>query len=100
MSKSKFYAWVGRYGKANEYNALIPRDFWLEPWEREAIIRFCIDNPLEGYRRLAFMMLDGDIDAVSPATSWRILSKAGLLVKVEQEEKSERNGFRPAAEAA
>jgi putative transposase len=93
VAKSKFYAWVGRYGKANEHNALIPRDFWLEPWEREAVIRFCIDNPLEGYRRLTFMMLDGDIVAVSPATVWRVLSKAGLLSRWSRKKSLKETGF-------
>jgi len=79
VRKSKFYTWIKRYGKVNEHNAPIPRDFWLEEWEREAIIQFCVDNPLEGYRRLTFMMLDRNVVAVSPASVWRILSKAGLL---------------------
>jgi hypothetical protein len=30
----------------------------MEPWEKEAIIGFHLQNPLEGYRRLTFMMLD------------------------------------------
>jgi hypothetical protein len=38
IRKSKFYKWIERYGKVNEHNASIPRDFWLEEWEREAII--------------------------------------------------------------
>jgi hypothetical protein len=25
------------YGRVNEHNAWIPRDFWLKPWEKEAI---------------------------------------------------------------
>jgi hypothetical protein len=33
----------------------------LEPWEKEAIIGFHLKNPLEGYRRLTFMMLDADV---------------------------------------
>ena len=93
VAKSKFYTWVGRYGKANEHNALIPREFWLEPWEREAIIGFCIDNALEGYRRLTFMMLDGDIVAVSPATVWRVLSKAGLLAGWNRKKSLKGTGF-------
>jgi hypothetical protein len=32
----------------NEHNGWIPRDFWLEPWEKEAIIDFHLQNPLEG----------------------------------------------------
>jgi transposase InsO family protein len=90
---SKFYTWIERYGKANEHNALIPRDFWLEEWEREAIIRFCIDNPLEGYRRLTFMMLDRDVVAVSPVTTWRVLSKAGLLIKWNKKKSKKGTGF-------
>jgi hypothetical protein len=60
IAPGKFYDWGSRYGKANEHNALIPRDHWIEPWEREAIVDFHHKNPLNGYRRLAFMMLDAD----------------------------------------
>jgi hypothetical protein len=31
----------------NEHNGWIPRDFWLEPWEKEAIIGFHLKNPLD-----------------------------------------------------
>jgi putative transposase len=75
---SKFYGWRKRYGKVNEHNGGVPRDFWLEDWEKRAIIAFHPKNPLEGYRRLAFMMLDADIVAVSPASVWRVPSRAGL----------------------
>ena len=85
VSKSKFYNWVERYGKANEHNAQIPRDFWLACWEREAIIKFAIDNPLEGYRRLTFMMLDQNVVAVSPSSTWRIHFKSRHASEVEPE---------------
>jgi hypothetical protein len=29
-------------------------------WEKQAIVGFHFKNPLEGYRRLTFMMLDAD----------------------------------------
>jgi len=50
IARSKFYDWIKRYGKVNEHNAWIPRDFWLEAWEKKAIITFYQDHPLEGYR--------------------------------------------------
>jgi putative transposase len=78
---SKFYDWRERYGKANEHNAWVPRDFWLEDWEKKAIVDFHLKNPLEGYRRLTFMMLDQDVVAVSPSSVWRVLGQAGLLAK-------------------
>ena len=40
VTASKFYNWRQRYGCVNEHNGWVPRDFWLEPWEKEAIIGF------------------------------------------------------------
>jgi putative transposase len=79
ITRSKFHDWRARYGMANEHNALVPRDFWLEPWEREAILAFASEHPLEGYRRLTFMMIDADVVAVSSPTVYRVLKRAGRL---------------------
>jgi transposase InsO family protein len=79
ISRSKYYDWRERYGKANEHNGLIPRDHWLQAWERRAIIDFHHEFPLEGYRRLTFMMLDRDVVAVSPSSTYRVLKAAGLI---------------------
>jgi putative transposase len=79
IAPSKFYDWKKRYGKANEHNGSVPRDHWLEPWEKEAIVAFHDEYPLEGYRRLTFMMLDQGVVAVSPATTYRVLKAAGRL---------------------
>jgi len=93
ISSSKFYNWQQRYGKANEHNGLIPRDFWLEDWEKKAIIDFHHQYPLEGYRRLTFMMLDRDIVAVSPSSTYRVLSEAGLLKKWSSKVSRKGTGF-------
>jgi len=79
LGTSKFHTWKDRYGKANEHNGQIPRDFWLEDWEKTAILDFHDRHPLEGYRRLTFMMLDDDVAAVSPASVYRVLKAAGRL---------------------
>jgi len=79
LASSKFYDWRRRYGRVNEHNGWIPRDFWLEDWEKRAIIEFHDRFPLEGYRRLTFMMLDADVVAVSPSSVWRVLHGAGRL---------------------
>ena len=81
MTASKFYDWRDRYGKGNEHNGWVPRDSWLEDWEKQAIIGFHLKNPLEGYRRLTFLRLDAGIVAVSPTSVWRVLGQAGLLSK-------------------
>jgi hypothetical protein len=57
----------------------VPRDHWLDPEEKKAILDFHDQLPLEGYRRLTFMMLDRDIAAASPATVYRVLKNAGRI---------------------
>lgn len=79
IASSKFYAWRKHYGRANEHNGWIPRDYWLAPREREAIVSYFHRHPDDGYRRLTFMMLDENVVAVSPTTVWRVLNGAGLL---------------------
>ena len=90
---SKFYDWKKRYGKANEHNAQVPRDWWLEDWEKEAIVTYQQAHPLEGYRRLAFMMLDDDIVAVSPSSVYRVLGQAGLMRRYNTKPSKKGTGF-------
>ena len=93
IARSKYYDWKKRYGKVNEHNAWIPRDFWLTDSERQAIINYHDDNPLEGYRRLCYMMIDDDIAAVSPSSVYRVLSNAGLLSKFNGKKSKKGTGF-------
>lgn len=79
LATSKFHNWKHRYGMANEHNAQVPRDWWLEDWEKQAILDYHARHALEGYRRLAFMMLDDDVVAVSPASVYRVLKQARRL---------------------
>jgi putative transposase len=79
LSPRQYHRWQERFGKVNEHNGLVPRDHWLEAWEKVAIVQFARAYPLEGYRRLTFMMLDRDIVAVSPASVYRVLREAGLI---------------------
>lgn len=82
-----------RYGKANEHNHAVPRDNWLAAWEREAILAFHARYPLEGYRRLAFMMLDQDAVAVSPASVYRVLRDAGVIDRLKPVSSLKGTGF-------
>lgn len=79
IARSKFNRWNRRVGSPNQHNAAVPRDFWLEDWEKTAIVTFHDLYPLEGYRRLTYMMLDADVVAVSPSSVYRVLKAAGKL---------------------
>ena len=93
IGRGKFYQWRKRYGKANEHNAWIPRDFWLEQWERDAITDYFEKHPTEGYRRLTYMMMDADIVAVSPSSVYRVLRDAGLLRRWNGKPSKKGTGF-------
>ncbi len=93
IAQSKFFDWKKRYGKVNEHNGTIPRDFWMEDWEKKAILDFHHSNPLEGYRRLTFMMLDADIVAVSPSSVYRVLREAGVMDRFNGKKSKKGTGF-------
>lgn len=93
LSPRQYHRWQERFGKVNEHNHLVPRDHWLETWEKEAIVDFCLEYPLEGYRRLTFMMLDRDIVAVSPASVYRVLKQAGLIQGLWRKPSKKGQGF-------
>src|SRR5438445_3972616 len=93
IARGKFFDWRQRYGQANEHNALVPRDHWLDEGERQAILDYFDRHPLEGYRRLTFMMLDGDVVAVSPATTYRVLAGAGRLDRWARARSKKGTGF-------
>jgi putative transposase len=93
IARGKFYDWRKRYGKANEHNALVPRDHWLTDEEKQSIVAFHEQFPLEGYRRLTFMMLDRDVVAASPASVYRVLSAAGLLDRWNKKPSKKGTGF-------
>jgi putative transposase len=93
LATSKWHNWKRRYGKANEHNALVPRDHWLEDQEKKAILDFHQEHPLEGYRRLTFMMLDANVAAVSPSSVYRVLKAAGVLERHNSKPSLKGTGF-------
>jgi len=77
----------------NEHNKLVPRDHWLETWEKQAILSFHAEHSCEGYRRLTYMMMDQDIVAVSPASVYRVLKQNGCLDRWNPAKTGKGKGF-------
>ena len=93
LSVGKFYHWRQRYGQANQHNGRVPRDFWLQDWEKQAILDYQELYPTEGYRRLTYMMIDADVVAVSPSSVFRVLSEAGRLRRWAHRASKKGTGF-------
>ena len=93
IGKSKYHTWKRRYGKVNEHNAQVPRDHWLEDREKRAIVGYAREHSGEGYRRLTYMMMDGDVVAASPASVYRVLKGAGLMASWNRKPSKKGTGF-------
>jgi len=84
ITSSKYYSWRNKQvipgdNPVNRFK--IPKSHWLLYSEINAIIDYAKEHPEEGYRRLAYMMLDENVVAASPSSVYRVLKKAGLLNK-------------------
>lgn len=81
IRQNKYSAWKSMHNVPPVHNGIVPKDHWLLPEERLAIIAYAKAHPGEGYRRLTYMMLDEDVVAVSPSSTYRVLKQEGLLNK-------------------
>ena len=95
VPEGTFYQWKQRYGKVSEHNGWVPRDHWLLDSEKRAILDFYGEHPLDGYRRLTYMMLDRDIVAVSPASVYRVLKAADVMQRSNRKVSKKGTGFKP-----
>ena len=93
IREAKFYDGKQRYGHVNEHNGKVPRDWWLTEAETAAILKYHDEHPLEGYRRLTFLMLDADIVAVAPSTVYRVLSENQRLKRQHWSPSKKGTGF-------
>lgn len=68
------------------------------PWEIDATVEYALENPKEGYMRLAYMMMDDDVVYISPSSVYRILSERDLLSRFKKSTKSSgKYTFKPEA---
>ncbi len=93
VQPTQFYRWTARYGRVNTHNGQMPRDHWLTPAERQAMLDYYDTHAPEGYRCLTFIMLDADVVAVSPATVYRVLRAAGVLDRWNHRPSRKGTGF-------
>lgn len=79
ITRWKFARWTTAYGAVPTPHGPVPRDHWLTRAEQDGILLFHEQHPLEGDRRLTYMLLDAGDIAVSPTSVYRVLQAAGRL---------------------
>jgi Transposase and inactivated derivatives len=77
----------------NEHNGWVPRDFWLEDWEKQAIIGFHLKNPLEGLPAADVHDAGRRHRGGESDQRWRVLGQAGLLSKWNGKPSKKGTGF-------
>jgi len=81
VPRSVYYDWRARGDRLSDRSA--PGFLLDKPLaeEVEAVVAYALEHTREGYRRLAWMMVDEDVAYLSPATVYRILSEKDLLCR-------------------
>jgi len=79
IKRGRYYEWEKRKDQPKKHNAPLPKSHWLLESERLAIVNYAKGHLQAGYRRMTYLMLDEDVVAVSPSTTYRVLKEAGMI---------------------
>ncbi len=93
IARTKFLRWSTHYGRVPTPHGPVPREHWLTQAERDRILSFHAQHPLDGYRALAYLMLDAAVVAVSPTSVYRVLKDAGRLDRWTRTPSKQGTGF-------
>jgi transposase InsO family protein len=94
ISSSNYYRWCSEIsnGSLIDNRGRTPSLDRTLPEEEQRLIAYALRHPQEGYRRLAWMMVDEDVVYLCPSTVYRILDKNDLLYRWKR---SSSVGIRP-----
>lgn len=92
ISRSKYYDWKERYGIKNQ-PVVTPKEFWIPEGEQRVAIEFYKKHYEDGYRAVAFRMIDQNVAFMSSSSLYRILVKHGLMRTKRSKESSKGSGF-------
>jgi len=88
LTRSVYYGWLDKAQRGRlADHVVVPRSpLAALPEEIEAAVDYAKIRPRDGYRRLAWMMVDEDVVYLSPSTVYRILDKHDLLYRWKRPE--------------
>jgi transposase len=102
LPKSRYYEW--KRARSRSFWTTGPRGSGsphaiLEE-EKQAVIRYALAHPKDGYRQARLEMVDEDVAYVSPSSVYRILNDADLLYRWKREPEAGSRLREPTAERA
>jgi transposase InsO family protein len=97
VAPATYYRWVERARRDHLADRVVVPPPLRKPLpeEEEAVKAFALAHPREGYRRLAWMMVDADVAYLGPSSVYMVLRRNDLLARWKRSEPVE-GGRRPA----
>jgi transposase InsO family protein len=93
ISKRAWHEWQERHGIETAHNNNFPRNNHLTPDEIRAIIAYCTENPLKGYRMQCWEMVDKNVAFVSCSSVYNVIKRYNLGKKWSQAVEPAKHGF-------
>lgn len=83
LARSTYRAWAARSARdaLTDRPAVAPTLDAILPEEAAAVLRYALAHPQDGYRRLAWQMVDAEVAYLSPSSVYRLLRDADLLYR-------------------
>lgn len=78
ISERTWREWMERRGIETKHNNNIPKAYYLTPEEVMAIIAYCRENPLKGYRMQCWEMVDRNVAFVSCSSVYNVIKRYNL----------------------
>jgi transposase InsO family protein len=85
--------WAGRRGIETRQHNNIPKAYYLTEEEERAIVAYCTENPLNGYRMQCWEMVDRNVACVSCSSVYNIIKRHKLGEKWAQAVELSKHGF-------
>jgi len=93
ISTRTWWEWETRRDVQTKHNNNIPKNYHLTPEEIKAIVRYCTENPLKGYRMQCWEMVDKNIAFVSCGSVYNVIKRYNLGKKWAEAEEMNKHGF-------
>jgi putative transposase len=83
LSRARYYRWLERATVGDLSDHVMVPCSWRRPLaeEEEAVVEFALAHPQDGYRRLAWMMVDADVAYLRPSAVYGVLDRRDLLYR-------------------
>jgi transposase InsO family protein len=93
ISQRTWREWAERRGIETKHNNNIPKAYYLTPDEIKAIIKYCTDNFMKGYRMQCWEMVDQNVAFVSCSSVYKVIKRHHLDKKWAQAVEMAKRGF-------